>query len=702
MIPIPKPTKIPSIGSTWVSDFGSGLFLLEKEKAPTNALVAMNNTKIAPDKTLRPRMRYEEVFSGSELIQGDPLVVPYNGKTFIFYVANGKISYINYTDSPTVSTHVAGDSNSFDSVARPMLNMTHDKLVLTNGVDKLAFVDLSVAPFAVTKFVALDNPTVAPTLAQTGFSGTAAYQIYYCYTFNSTVGETAASPIANMTLALARDNWKSDGSQYVTLTRPTAPTGAKSWNVYIATASDGGSIQNSDMLQLASGIDINTTSFHDDGSIAINISAASAPDTNSTDGPVCKYSAVVDNGRFILYGDVNNPHNVWLGGDNNYPLDFTTSHSGYRLEIAKGTGYKPTHVMVYRTGTGTAVLRVDTNNSENKPKYYYVTPNTTTYGDSTFTVWGIDEQASGATGIINPFSVTAANDNLYFYSDYGFYTTGTKPQIQNVLSTDRISAQIQPLSDSIVSSAMDKMSSCYFNNVVYWSAPIEGNTSNNAIISYDLSGNGMWYLNRLKADFLFVLDDGSARASLFFVRGGNIYKFADDGVANDIDDMLSPTGSPFVVSAVGSPLGNNPAKSMYNYLLHAVFVVADGKGSMTVGVNYVNKAGKTKTRQKVYVFSSYDSNVANSWADVQESANGDTGGAYEPYIPGWSDIGPDALEGGASGTVSTASTLKRIKVPINSEYREVSWFINGQDQLLDFRLIGVEYKTIAIGLGEDL
>lgn len=698
MIPMPKSQKQPAIGSRYISNFGTGLFLLNREKAPENSLIDMNNLKIGIDRTLQPRMRLRHIYHGNADIQSRPITVSIGGDIYLFFMQNGKVYYINYTEDKSVSHQISDPDNNFNATERTMLRMVGDMIVITNGVDKLAFVDTTTMPFTVVKFVAVPDPSTAPTLTASAALTGSGFPYYACVTFNSTVGETAATPIATANLKAARDVWLSDGTQNVTINRGTVPTGAVSWNLYIATASNGGSIQNSDMLLLASAIDINQATFVDNGTLAINISAPTAPTYNSTEGPACKYSMTVANGRIILYGDVDNPENIWLGGTGKYPLDFSSSRGGYRAEVAKGTGYVPKSVLTYRTGQGTAVIRIDTSNSENDPRYYYMTPQTITYGTTSFVVWGIEEQSSGATGVISPYSLTTEKDNLYFYSDYGFYTTGTKPQIQNVLSTDRISATIQDLVNTIRSDSSSLITSCSFDNVVYWCVPIEGNKKPNALLAYDLGGNGMWYINRIALDFLFVVDDDNLKAAMHGVHNGDIYIIENVSAANDIlnnDDG----GTPFPVSALGAPIGNNPAKSMYNYLLHSVFTFTGGRGTVNVGVSYTNKSGNVKSKSKTYVFSTYTKSINNSFADVFDTFNGKLPD-NKLYLVGFADIGNNNSSSNSGS--SSSNNVTRIKVPVNAEYRDVQWWINGQDLLLDFELVGIEYKTMQVGLGEDL
>ena len=692
-----KPMKQPNIHSTYITGFGSGFFGLNEQEAPQNSLTDMNNAKIYIDKTIRPRMRLKRFFKGTDKIQGKPLFVEYNDILYLIFMANGQIHYIDYTNAPSVDNIIPDINNSFDPNASTVLSMVNYQIAITNGVDKLAFVDLNTTPFSVKKFVAIDNPTSAPTLAATGFSAGTSFPIYYAISFNSTVGETKGSPIANMGISVARDNWKSDGSQYITITRPSAPAGATSWNLYVATSSTGGSVSNGDMLQLASSLDVNQTTFQDNGSRAVNISSNTLPTDNSTDGPVCKYSSVINNGRIVLYGDQKTDYNIWLGGTGNYPLDLSSTHYGARIEVARGTGYLPKSILTFRAGTGQAVIRVDTQNSSGSSRFFHLTPNTITYGSESIIVWQMEEQNEGSIGATHPNSLITAKDNMYFYGEDGFYTTGTKALIQNLLSTDRISGQIQPYVDKIRSDAAEKIVGAFFNNIVYWGIPADGASEINTLLSYDLNGNGMWYKNQIKFDQIFIIDDDKKRPALAITHGADILLFEDAHMANDVLDENG--GQPYVSSFVGAPIGMNPAKSMYAYMLQAVFNISDPKGTITFGISYKDKTGKTKQKQKTVVFSKFNMVLDGSYSDVAYVYNGQPMVA-QPKLYGYSSVKPvDAKNGGAD---NSKTGLQRVKIPINAEYREVKHWLSGCDMLLDYAFNGVEYKTIGIGVGEDI
>ena len=95
----------------------------------------------------------------------------------------------------------------------------------------------------------------------------------------------------------------------------------------------------------------------DNGALAIDIGRGNPPAVNSTDGPRCSYG-IETNGRPVLFGDRDNPHNVWIGGDGDFALDFSSSNGGFRSEPSKGTNYYPASVIGFRNGQGIPSLTI--------------------------------------------------------------------------------------------------------------------------------------------------------------------------------------------------------------------------------------------------------------------------------------------------------------------------------------------------------
>jgi hypothetical protein len=83
----------------------------------------------------------------------------------------------------------------------------------------------------------------------------------------------------------SRSTWKSDGTEYLTLTfNDTPPAGATSRNLYAAIALQGTTPVASDLAMLQANIPLRRLSFVDNGQTPFNISYNTAPSTNSTAG----------------------------------------------------------------------------------------------------------------------------------------------------------------------------------------------------------------------------------------------------------------------------------------------------------------------------------------------------------------------------------------------------------------------------------
>ena len=184
---------------------------------------------------------------------------------------------------------------------------TNDMLAVVNGVDEMRYIDLPT--MQMVQYNTVTDPTNAPTAAGTGMSGTTAH-VYYAISFNGNAGNTKITPILDKTCD-PRNGWSST-IKYMTITRNnTAPTGARSWNLWICLSSKTGTPTADDMLLLAKDLDLATTTYVDDGTVSPQNVLASTE--NTTKGPKVKYG-IEEQGLAIFWGDPDNPYKVYIGG----------------------------------------------------------------------------------------------------------------------------------------------------------------------------------------------------------------------------------------------------------------------------------------------------------------------------------------------------------------------------------------------------
>jgi hypothetical protein len=290
-----------------------------------------------------------------------------------------------------------------------------------NGTDSLSY--LTIGGTTITPFTALSTPSTPTLSANTGLSGTD-FNVYYAITANSSVGETDGSDSLTVDVEKDRDLWDSE-TESIKIAWSSV-TDAQSYNVYMGTAADGAGTPT--LYLIAGGLDAGTLEFTDNGTRAQDLTRP-LPSFNSTAGPKVSRGSVI-NGRVWLVGDSDNRDYVWRGGDFGFELDFSPSNGGGYSPVSSGAKDLPVQVIPYRSGQGEPRVTVLTQETNGRGKRYTLTPQTITYGSSTFVVWQKDED-SGQDGTDSPNGVILYDNNIYYPSRDGFKSTGTRPQLMH-------------------------------------------------------------------------------------------------------------------------------------------------------------------------------------------------------------------------------------------------------------------------------
>jgi len=687
---IDKPVKVPkkNITTTDVTSFNGGLDERGAANAAPNTFTQGRNVMVDSQGLLTYRYGLKKWLPDTVETVYEIFPALYNGELYYIVADDGKIKYCQGGD--TEWTDATGDNvvTTGTGIITTFLRVKDSVLVL-NGEDKLRFLDLTT--MGVVQFVTLDDPANAPTAAATGVSGTGSY-VYYGITFNSTVGETALSPILTQEIGTGRDFWADDGTEYLTVTRNnTAPTGAVSWNLYVALAPAGASITTSDMLLLAAGINLEETTFRDTGTLPIDISRGTAPEDNSTDGPIAKYGLETD-GRPILYGIKNDEYALIIGGDGDNALDFSPTNGGYRAVLNKGTNYYPMVVTGFRNGQGIPSLTVLFSNTQGLSKQSVLEQQTVTYGNISFVVWAVTEQNYGAAGVSSPYGHTNYQGALRFPSTDGIMGMDTEASLQNVLATKRISNPVEDTVGSFRNSALDKIVSTAWSNRVYFSVPSRGYSYNNEILVLDVTNkdNEIWYSLDIRAQWIGTISPNDQAAFVYICQDNHIYRLAKSYVA--LDDKADGTTQSFPTSARGTLLGLNEAHNSYKAVVQVVFYLVDVIGSVQVGVTYRNEAGKLKTKTKTITQSEYAKSSQGGWSSPGYQYNGHT----RTKVTKWGDVAR------INDAQNAQKETIRVRMQLNVIASELQWFINTNLDNSAFTLRSVSYEGENLGVKVDL
>ena len=687
---VSDPVKVPEtkITSLDILGFSGGLNLLGERNAAQNQFVSSTNVEIGPTGSLTERKSLQRWLPDAEGTVYHIKSALVEGVLTHFMADNGRIRWT--IEGSNLWTDCGGDNTvtTGPGIKTSFLRAL-DVLLILNGKDKLKWVDLKTKNVVASTQV--PNPSSAPTGALTGLSA-GAYNIYYGYTFSSATGETELSPILTQSINKPRDNWKVDGTEYVTVTRPSGnPPGAKNWNLYVALASNGGIIQPTDMLMLAGGLDLNTLAFTDNGTLAIDIGRGTPPTDNSTDG-VRATHGIESNGRPILFGikDENglDTGDILIGGDGDYALDFSASNGGFRAQPSKGTDYYPASVIGFRNGQGIPSLTVLFTNTEGISKQATLEQQTINYGNQTFVVWGLTEQNYGAAGVASSYGVVNYNGALTFPTFDGMMTMDTQPQLQNVLATRRAANDVAPFFKSVNTSALSEIVGTGWENKLFYIVPARGYPTPNTIAIKDNNNNGSWYTLNIPSQWIGTVSPPDSPAFVYICQGNKILKLLDYfGTA----DYKGGPAETFATGAKGSYVGISDARNSYKSVVQAVFYLVDFIGEMTIGVNYLNENGRVKTKKKTIKGAKYQVSSAGGWSDPQYVYNG----ADAPA--GWSAVAhiDDA-------TSSLERVTRRFKLPMDVLASELQWWFQTPADYTSYQLKSVTYEGENLGVEPDL
>lgn len=441
--------------------------------------------------------------------------------------------------------------------------------------------------------------------------------MYYAVTANSTVGETDGSGILTQQVLTDRDLWDPE-TQSITIAWSTV-TGVQSWNVYMGTAADGAGTPT--MYLIAGGLDAGTLTFADNGTRAQDLSRP-LPTNNSTAGPKVSRGNII-NGRVWLVGDADNRDYVWRGGDYGHELDFSPSNGGGFSTIGKGGKDMPVNVLPYRSGQGEPRITVLSQETNGKGRRYTLAPQTLTYGSSTFVVWQVNED-SGQDGTDSPNGVILYDNSIYYPSRDGFKTTGTKPQLQNVLSTDRITNTIEDAVSTLNTDAMNKCVGMANEGKLYWAVPVNTAT-NSEIWVLDLDRKGAWMKPwNIAADWMTLYNDNDGVTHHLVLADNKIYELSYRALTADDGTAFSTNGNSGQIrfSEDGREWGR---------LIRLIFVLLRPQGTINFTVS-----GKTEDTP-LAVVGSESFTPTSSRAGWSEPGSGWSSSA-NGYLRGWSEI----------------------------------------------------------------
>jgi hypothetical protein len=663
----PKQTPNPKIQRKSIRNWLKGtVTAFDDGRTPEEGLRSSNNLILTQDGTLRPRpslMQYGPQPTGTILGEIYEFVQTLSNDTdnWMISVQNVAGTAKVYVAKGEDSVWTVANGKTYDVDAPCHFLQVDDKVLVMNGEDNLSYFDISTVSGSptVVPFTALSTPG-APTPTKTGLATPSTpFTYYYRITANSTIGETAAGAAGSVAVSKLREQWDTT-TNYVTVTWSSVAS-ATSYNVYVGSASG-------DEFLIASGI--NALSIIDSGTALYPPDVnRPAPLADSTAGPKVKRAATI-NGQVFMVGDKDSPRYVRYGGQDDYILDFSPVNGGGWVELGRGSKDFPVAVKPFRDGKGNAQITVLCRSTNGLGKRYLLTPNSVTYGEVIIDFFQVTED-NGQDGTDSPDAIVLYNDSLWYPSRGGFKTTGTKPQLQNLLSTDRVSNTIQDSIRNLRTTAMDKAVGLGFEGRIYFALPV-GSDSNNEIWVLDLDRQGAWMKPwNISAEWMWLYNDNTTGATHFCILQGNvIYEFATTYNQTTNDD-----GVAFTTSATSGLVKFSEDGMVWGKVIDVTFFVQRPAGQITVAV-----AGKTE-----------DASLASVGTEDYVSTSS---------IAGWSELGWG--EFGWSEVVDVpvryGDQNKPVVIEVDETCQWITWEIRSTGVGVDFQLSDIVVRYVEVGV----
>ena len=672
MIDPPKATKPPEIKRKAIMDWTNGTVTdYDARRLVDDSLARTANVILEQNGVVRPRpalAKYGPQPIGTVLGELYECKVM-NGSSPTYYLiammkVEGKANVYYAKGEDTTWTKAEG--KDYDNSASAHFLLIRGNVLILNGVDTLSYLDTS--SWTITEFKKIEAVVKAPTLKEVHELEGDAFKIYYAVTANSTVGETEGSPVLSQPVSTQRDMWDPD-KNWVTIEWEPTP-GATSYNVYMGTSADGAG--EPELYLIAGNLDPETRKFTDNGSRSQDLGRGPMPNYNSTAGPKAKRGSVI-NGRVWLTGDSDNPFYVWRGGDYDHELDFSPSNGGGFSAIANGTKEVPISVMPFRKGQGDSTVVVLTQGSNGSGKRYHLAPSTISYGGGSFVAWSVTED-SGSDGTDSPDGVVIYNNSLYYPSRDGFKTTGTMPQLQNVLSTNRISNTIKDSVSLLNTRAMEKAVGIAYEGKIYWSLPM-GSDQNNQVWVYDVERKGAWMLAwHIPADWLTLYNDNSGKTHFLVLANNKIFEMVRTLRTQD-------GGQPFTTEIKSGKVEWSKDGRDWARLIQIVFTLLKPRGNISIEVSGYTEDGELKWTQQVSVSTN---KTARGWSEAMRGWTS---------LRRWSDVGEEFDD-----TDNNSIDSQDVIVEIDEDVQWFDYRISSTESGVDYSLSSVVAEYVPIGI----
>lgn len=656
--PIKQP-KIERISMmNWLKAYESNL---DDDRKDLSGLKLSQNALIFQNGTIRPRP--------SMILYGEQPLGTVLGETYSYVDPatrlNWEISVQNVAGTSNVyyrkdgETWTLASGKDYDLIAKCHFKQVNGDILVMNGTDNLSYFDID--SLSVVAFTTLAMPVIT-SVVQTGLTGTSFTYGYRVSASNQ--GNTMASLPVTVQTAVSRNQWTGGTSQYITITWPRI-TGASRYSIYI-TGSDGTNFYYYLDTVPDPGTGTNVI-YVDNSSVAINTNSL-APEGDSTAGPrVTRGENIL--GQVFLIGDADNPYRIWFGATGEAALDFSAFDGGGWVDVDIGGREFPAAIKGFRDGHGNPVATCIFKGTSGRGKLVHVAMTSTTLGNTVLTYASLQE-ANGQDGTVAPDGVIYYLDSLWYPSVDNFNTSGTKAQLQNIISTTKFGAAIIDDIQNLSALDMDSCVGIEYQGRLYWALPV-GSTTNNQIWISDMNRNGLWtnpwFVN---ADWLWLYDSNDGVTHFMVMSGNQQFEFSYAQLTKD-------NTTPFAVDIESGLVKFSPDGEEWGSVVDVTFVFERPQGRINMTVTGFTESGPLQVL------------------------------GQETYIPdfntvGWNEAGWNNVKypWNAIVTIPTTFAQPRVEevVQVGTEMKWLTWEVSSLLPGVDFQLADVVVRYVDIGV----
>ena len=661
-----------------------------KSRMQEDALKAAYNVIFDYDAIVRPRGSFNES-SIPDLPEGlTPL-----GCDFPFKRADDTEGLLNvFTDGVDAWLYVLDEDmlgwTKFDSVVfEKDLVVSFAQIAgvvaIGNGVDDFAY--YNIADNIIEQLTEVDDPVDTPVATPAGFSGTAAIDYYYKVAFNGIGGSTIMSPADSVTSSTIRDTWNGAKSVAIDISAFTLDPDAVNWSVYVASVSTGtGAPTDGEYLLVGENIPIDQTSFTDTGAETL---LQSAPVENTTLGIKAWYYVNIS-GRLWAIGENGL---VYWGGDIGNELYFGSANGSDSYQINSGSSEQVMSITLGRDNAGTTCINLLTRTMAGQGAIWdvYATTNSISTNDQTFSTGTYQfKKREGNDGTDAPFSVTRANNNAYYLSMEGFKSTGVKPNISGIQSTDIISSAIRDRILNLAQSDLSNTYAAYYDEALYWSIAY-GSQTNNEIWMYDILHGGIWSIWRIDSDCIFRWASSNSQSPSLYIRQGNrLLRYNKNSHSHSDDTGVFES---YIESGLIPFAKDN--KLEWVHLLKNVWQFDQAVGKIELTVNIHSKNGEIIKVNQVPFNESGASDGQSGWDAIQPNDTLISRGAWNNRS--WDETLADLLSFRDPSNKKVSQKIRKnaayMSFSVRADTAETYYELSHLSMLFTYIGVGVEFLS---------